>query len=87
MSKELDLEDFILLRDNLFYGMMEAAQEQVASSSIEDGSYISAALLAAHVACCQSIVSQLPQNLRKKWITEFINSAHKALSKYDKSLH
>lgn len=82
-----DYKEFVSLRDDLFLGMTEAAQELVASSSIDDTSQIIAALLAAHIACCQHIFSQIPDEVKEKWYQEFIAGIQKILLKNGRSLN
>lgn len=78
-----DFEEFLTLRDSVYESMMEAAQKEVASSSITDTASIVAALLAAHIACCKKIISLVPVEFKKTWSTEFINGAKQALSNKD----
>lgn len=75
-----DFENFLNLRDSVFVSMMEAAEKEVASSSITDSASIVAALLAAHIACCKKIISLVPNEFKDKWSVEFINGAKQVLS-------
>jgi len=86
-----NFKEFIEFRDTLFLRMMEAAQDEVASSLIEDDSHIIAALLAAHIACVNFTIDQLSPEARSRWALEFIKGAQKTLitsrEKYVNSLH
>lgn len=71
-----DIKEFVELRDSLYVAMTEAAQEEVASSSI-DADYIVAALLAAHVACCHTVLEMVPSQFRERWLQELLKGLTK----------
>ena len=74
-----EFKHFLKLRDDLFVAMTEAAAKRVASESLKDQHYIVAALLAAHVACCDTIIQCAPDEFKERWIEEFIEGAKKTL--------
>ena len=80
-----NFDKVLKIRDDLYQSMTEAAATRVASESLEDSHYIVAALLAAHIACCSSIINSGPKDFRNRWAEEFINGVKQVMNRNEKN--
>jgi hypothetical protein len=74
-----NFDKFLKLRDDLYVSMAEAATTRIASESLEDSHYIVAALLAAHIACCNTIINSTPEGFKERWAEEFISGVNQVI--------
>ena len=82
-----NFDKFLKLRDDLYISMAEAAATRIASESLEDSHYIVAALLAAHIACCNTIIKSTPEGFKERWADEFISGVNQVIKSGTKTIN